>query len=157
MSTTWPMRLDLDAERHLPREWWAEGEDDCLPDGLTEDEAWALIRRSGAPPHRAIALVGACAEMATGMTTRLTLAPLMPAAPTEEPSAIMPPDGPLPAESPLLLTIREAAERLGVGRCMVQQLVLDGSIRSFKVGTKLRRIPPEALDEYIARSLGHDA
>jgi excisionase family DNA binding protein len=135
--------------------WW--GADDSLPDGISEDEAWALIRRSGAPPHRAVALIGGCAAMATEMTPELTLAPEMPAAPTEEPSSIMPPDGPLPAESPLLLTIKEAAERLGVGRCMVQQLVLDGSIRSFKVGTKLRRIPPEALDEYIQRSLGHDA
>ena len=56
MSTTWPMRLDLDAERHLPREWWAEGEDDCLPDGVGEEEAWALIRRSAAPSYHSITL-----------------------------------------------------------------------------------------------------
>lgn len=54
-STNWTMDLDLDVER-LPREWWAEGEDDALPDDLGEDEAWALIRRSGAPPHRALDL-----------------------------------------------------------------------------------------------------
>lgn len=50
-----------------------------------------------------------------------------------------------------LLTIPQAAKRLQVGRCTLQALVLDGSIRSFKIG-RLRRIPPEALDEYISRA-----
>lgn len=53
---------------------------------------------------------------------------------------------------PLLLTIEQAAKRLTVGRCTMQQLVLDKEVRSFKIG-KLRRIPPEALDEYIARKM----
>lgn len=51
----------------------------------------------------------------------------------------------------LLLTITQAAERLQVGRCTMQALVLDGSVRSFKIG-RLRRIPPEALDEFISRT-----
>ena len=49
---------------------------------------------------------------------------------------------------PLLLTIAEAADRLRVGRCTMQELLLSGEVRSFKIG-RLRRIPPEALSEYI--------
>lgn len=56
------------------------------------------------------------------------------------------------SEPALLLTIVEAAKRLHVGRCTMQQLVLQEEVRSFKIG-KLRRIPPEALDEYIARRM----
>jgi excisionase family DNA binding protein len=62
-------------------------------------------------------------------------------------------DGATSTAPPLLLTIEEAAERLTVGRCTMQKLVLSGEVRSFKIGTKLRRIPPEALDEYIARKM----
>ncbi len=53
---------------------------------------------------------------------------------------------------PLLLTIEQAAKRLTVGRCTMQDLVISKEVRSFKIG-KLRRIPPEALDEYIARKM----
>lgn len=56
------------------------------------------------------------------------------------------------SEPALLLTIQQAAKRLAVGRCTMQQLLMDGEVRSLKIG-KLRRIPPEALEEYIERSL----
>ena len=55
------------------------------------------------------------------------------------------------AEEALLLTIEQVAKRLQVGRCTAQALLLDGSIRSFKIG-RLRRVPPEAVQEYIDRS-----
>jgi excisionase family DNA binding protein len=60
---------------------------------------------------------------------------------------------PAAASSPgLLLTIEEAADRLRVGRCTMQALVLSGDVRSFKIG-RLRRIPPEALTEFIEQQL----
>jgi excisionase family DNA binding protein len=60
---------------------------------------------------------------------------------------------PAPTSSPsLLLTIEEAADRLRVGRCTMQALLLAGEVRSFKIG-RLRRIPPEALTEYIEHQL----
>jgi excisionase family DNA binding protein len=51
-----------------------------------------------------------------------------------------------------LLTMPQAAELLQVGRCKMQELVLSGQIRSLKIG-RLRRIPAEAIDEYIAQAL----
>lgn len=52
----------------------------------------------------------------------------------------------------LLLTIEEAAQRLRVGRCTMQALVLSGDVRSLKIG-RLRRIPPEALTDFIEHQL----
>jgi excisionase family DNA binding protein len=52
----------------------------------------------------------------------------------------------------LLLTIEEAAERLQVGRCTMQALLLSGEVQSFKIG-RLRRVPPGALEDYIARQM----
>ena len=57
--------------------------------------------------------------------------------------------GPHPA---LLLTIEEAAERLQVGRCTMQALLLSGEVQSFKIG-RLRRVPPAALEAYIRRRM----
>ena len=49
----------------------------------------------------------------------------------------------------LLLTVEQAAERLNVGRTTVYGLLKAGAIESIPVG-RLRRIPPDALDAYIA-------
>ncbi len=58
-----------------------------------------------------------------------------------------------PASPPaLLLTIEEAAERLQVGRCTMQALLLSGEVQSFKIG-RLRRVPPAALEAYIRRRM----
>lgn len=57
---------------------------------------------------------------------------------------------------PLLLTVNEVCSRLHLGRCTVYNLIASGKLRSFKVG-KARRIPSEALAEYIARELGDSA
>lgn len=50
----------------------------------------------------------------------------------------------------LLLRIDEAAERLGIGRSLMYHLALTGAVESVTVG-RLRRIPSEALEEYVAR------
>jgi excisionase family DNA binding protein len=49
----------------------------------------------------------------------------------------------------LLLTAEEAAERLGVGRTTMYALIKSGAVESIPVG-RLRRIPPDALETYIA-------
>jgi excisionase family DNA binding protein len=56
-----------------------------------------------------------------------------------------------PSEQPdqrLLLTVSEAAQRLGIGRSLLYELLTEGKIESIHVG-RLRRIPPEALAAYI--------
>ncbi|WP_349257855.1 helix-turn-helix domain-containing protein [Iamia sp.] len=58
--------------------------------------------------------------------------------------------GVLESPPPLLLTTTQAARFLNVGRCTMQTLVNEGKVRSLKIGA-LRRIPVEALDEYISR------
>jgi len=50
----------------------------------------------------------------------------------------------------LLLTPEEAAEVLGIGRTKVYSLIADGELLSVRIG-KSRRVPRDALDEYIAR------
>ena len=50
----------------------------------------------------------------------------------------------------LLLKVEEAAKRLGIGRSLMYQLVLDGSIESVRLG-RLRRIPEECLREHVDR------
>lgn len=54
-------------------------------------------------------------------------------------------------EVPVLLMSPEAAARvLGVGRTKVYELMRSGALRSVRVGG-LRRIPVEALKEFVAR------
>ena len=50
----------------------------------------------------------------------------------------------------LLLRVEEAAERLGIGRSLMYRLVLSGEVQSVPVG-RLRRIPCDALTEYVDR------
>ncbi|MCX2728804.1 helix-turn-helix domain-containing protein [Saccharopolyspora sp. NFXS83] len=54
----------------------------------------------------------------------------------------------LPAR--VLLTVEEAAERLGIGRTTTYALVRSGELDSVRIG-RLRRIPKEAIDQYAAR------
>lgn len=51
---------------------------------------------------------------------------------------------------PLLLTVEQAAERLGIGRTTAFALLKDGQIESVPVG-RLRRIPAGCLTEYVNR------
>lgn len=52
----------------------------------------------------------------------------------------------------LLLTVAEAAKRLGIGRTTCYGLVMSGQIESVPVG-RLRRVPAECLDDYVKRLL----
>lgn len=49
----------------------------------------------------------------------------------------------------LLLTVEEAAERLGIGRSLMYELIGQGQITSIRVG-RLRRVPLESLRDYVA-------
>ncbi len=55
-----------------------------------------------------------------------------------------------------LLTVSEAAHIMGVSRSLLYQRVLSGEIPSVKIG-RARRIPVEAIDEFIARELADQA
>lgn len=50
---------------------------------------------------------------------------------------------------PLVLTIEQAAERLGVGRTIMYALVSSGAVESVKIG-RLRRVPSDALVTFLA-------
>jgi excisionase family DNA binding protein len=50
----------------------------------------------------------------------------------------------------LVLTIEQAARRLGIGRTLMYSLVMDGEIESVTIG-RLRRIPVECLTEYVTK------
>lgn len=49
----------------------------------------------------------------------------------------------------LLLTVEEAADRLGIGRSLMYELIGCGEIGSIRVG-RLRRVPSESLTDYVA-------
>lgn len=55
----------------------------------------------------------------------------------------------------LLLTVEEAADRLGIGRSLMYELIGCGQIVSIHVG-RLRRVPLESLADYVA-ALRHQA
>ncbi len=50
----------------------------------------------------------------------------------------------------LLLTVSEATQQLGIGRSLLYELLADGQVESIHVG-RLRRIPIDALDDFIDR------
>jgi excisionase family DNA binding protein len=49
---------------------------------------------------------------------------------------------------PLVLTVEEAAARLGVGRTVMYALVSSGAVESVRIG-RLRRVPAEALVTFL--------
>ncbi|HUZ21712.1 MAG TPA: helix-turn-helix domain-containing protein [Acidimicrobiales bacterium] len=61
------------------------------------------------------------------------------------------PDGPERSgpDRKLLLTPEEAAELLGIGRTKCYELISAGALESIVIG-RLRRIPRDALGEYVA-------
>jgi excisionase family DNA binding protein len=59
------------------------------------------------------------------------------------------------ADNRLLLTVEEAADRLGIGRSLMYELIGCGQIASIRVG-RLRRVPLESLTDYVA-ALRHRA
>ncbi|GIE96679.1 helix-turn-helix domain-containing protein [Paractinoplanes rishiriensis] len=52
--------------------------------------------------------------------------------------------------TPLVLTVEQAANRLGIGRTLMYALVTSGEIESVTIG-RLRRIPAECVTEYVNR------
>ena len=84
-------------------------------------------------------------------TTTLQL--LTPAVPARRPARRIEPreviDLTVRADNRLLLTVDEAAERLGIGRSLMYELIGSGQVTSIRVG-RLRRITPEALGAYVA-------
>lgn len=60
-------------------------------------------------------------------------------------------------ESKLLLTVEEAAQRLGIGRTVMYRLVSSGAVESVTLG-RIRRVPRECLTDFVAmlRGTHHD-
>ena len=56
-------------------------------------------------------------------------------------------------EGPLLLSVREAAIVLGIGRNLVYQLVREGRLPHVKLGRRVL-IPRHALEEWLDREAG---
>lgn len=56
------------------------------------------------------------------------------------------------APEPLVYSVEQAADLLGIGRTFMFRLVITGEIESFKIGNR-RKITREALDEFIDRLL----
>ena len=52
------------------------------------------------------------------------------------------------ADDRLLLTVSDAARRLGISRSLFYELLAAGEIESIRVG-RLRRIPVQALADYV--------
>jgi len=61
-----------------------------------------------------------------------------------------------PAAPKLLLTVEEAAERLGIGRTTTFALIRTGALRSVRIG-RLRRVRTTDLDSYAASLTPADA
>jgi excisionase family DNA binding protein len=57
------------------------------------------------------------------------------------------------AESESLLTPKDVARRLAIGRTTVFLLLRSGQLPSVKIG-RARRIPAAAVDDFIKRQLG---
>jgi len=53
----------------------------------------------------------------------------------------------------LVLTIEEAADRLGIGRTLMFALVKSGDVESIMIG-RLRRIPAGALNDFVTSLRG---
>ncbi len=60
-----------------------------------------------------------------------------------------------PASQRTLLTVEEAAERLGIGRTLAWQLVRSGDLGSVRIG-KLRRVPVAAVTEFATKLIEGD-
>lgn len=80
-------------------------------------------------------------------TTLHLLAPTARRTPRSEPRDVI--DLTVRADSRLLLTVEEAADRLGIGRSLMYELIGSHEIASIRVG-RLRRVPLEALTDYVA-------
>ncbi|MBL8928130.1 MAG: helix-turn-helix domain-containing protein [Pseudonocardia sp.] len=48
----------------------------------------------------------------------------------------------------LVLTVEEAAQRLGIGRTLMYALITSGEVESVRIG-RLRRVPADALERFV--------
>jgi len=55
----------------------------------------------------------------------------------------------------LLITVDEAARRLGIGRSLAYELVAAGRLRSIHIG-RLRRVPADAVSSFIDSMLASE-
>jgi excisionase family DNA binding protein len=60
-------------------------------------------------------------------------------------------------EGQLLLTPAQCAARLHLGHSTIHALLASGQIASIVVGSRARRIPVAALDEWVQRQLADQA
>jgi excisionase family DNA binding protein len=67
-----------------------------------------------------------------------------------------PPASDTSGDGRLLLTVEEAAQRLGIGRTVMYQLVSSGAVESVTLG-RLRRVPRECLTDYVSMLRRGDA
>lgn len=58
---------------------------------------------------------------------------------------------------PMLLSVPEAARRLGIGKTLAYSLVMRGELTSVKIRAKVRRVPLAALDEFVQRQVERTA
>ena len=79
-------------------------------------------------------------------TTLHLLAPTVRQGQRSEPRDVI--DLTVRADSRLLLTVEEAADRLGIGRSLMYELIGNHEIAPIRVG-RLRRVPAESLTEYV--------
>lgn len=56
------------------------------------------------------------------------------------------------SESPVLVTVEEAARRLSIGRTATYMLVLSGELESVKIG-RTRRVVAASIDDYVTKLL----
>jgi excisionase family DNA binding protein len=57
----------------------------------------------------------------------------------------------------VVYTITEVMERLQVSRWMVYELIHKRELDSIRIGRRIRRVPVDALEDYIARRREEDA
>ena len=55
-------------------------------------------------------------------------------------------------DSPVLVTVEEAARRLSIGRTATYMLVLRGELQSVKIG-RTRRVVVASIDDYVSKLL----
>lgn len=57
----------------------------------------------------------------------------------------------------VVYTIPEVMQRLQISRWMVYELIHKRELESILIGRRARRVPVEALDDYVARRLEEEA
>lgn len=79
-------------------------------------------------------------------------------APTEKHAPVVPENQiinlTIESDKKLLLTVVEAAHRLGIGRTLMYELLSSGQIESVHVG-QLHKVPVEALGTFVQRQRQH--